>query len=170
MSNNVKIFIAFNKDSISGKLTKLFTGCTAYHIGFIVPDSGYIYDMNLLFRRVKITEEKAQHIGDTIKLIDLPQGVILTEEDLIERVFSGVEDLCDNGSMLKNLYGFIDYIMYGFRWAYHLFGKSTPNFGGEICSEVVNNLLIDHGWSSPFIKEVPSPCDFVKYFNVSDCS
>lgn len=165
--SKVKIFISFNSDKLSGKLTKFFTGCYAYHVGFAVPESKAIYDMNLLFRKIPLKE---QYVGDKMFLFDLPPGVNITEQDLQDEINRGVADLCDNGSMLKNLYGFVDYLAYGFRWVYHLFGKSTPNFQGVICSEKVNDLLIKHGWDSPFKYEVPSPCDFAKYFSVQDWS
>lgn len=160
--SKVKIFISFNNDKLSGKLTKFFTGCYAYHMGFAVPESKAIYDMNLLFRKISMK----YRVGDDVALFDLPEGIDITEQYLQDEVNRGVEELCSNDSMLKNLYGFIDYFLFGFRWVYHIFGKSTPNYGGVICSEKVNDILIKHGWNSPFKKEVPSPCDFAKYFAI----
>lgn len=55
-------------------------------------------------------------------------------------------------------YGIIDYILFGLRPIYHLFGKSTRNAGGLICSEMVADDLNAHGWRYTF-KEVPSPAD-----------
>lgn len=159
---NAVIFIVFNKDKFSGKLTKFFTGSYAYHCGFYVPETDNMYDMNMLFRR--LPNGKARYSSNQVVFIPCP--VTITEDDLKAEIFSDVESFCDR-NYVGSLYGFLDYIAFALKPAYHLFGKSTPNFDGQICSEKVNSLLVKAGWSSPF-REVPSPADFVQYFNVQD--
>jgi hypothetical protein len=161
--SNVKLFVVFKPNSTKGYLTKFFSGCTAYHIGFVVPESNFIYDMSLFFRRVVFN---GKYHEDQIVMFDLPEGVTLTEQDLTQEIFDGVEALC-TGSMLSNFYGFLDYAMFSVRGIYHFFGKSTPNFGGVICSEKINDILVKKGWISPFT-EVPSPCDFVRHFAINE--
>jgi hypothetical protein len=55
-------------------------------------------------------------------------------------------------------YGYIDYLLFALRPIYHLFGKSTRNADGVICSELVYSVLLMNGWKHRF-KEVPSPAD-----------
>lgn len=161
--STVKLFVVVNENNMWGKLTKFFTGCYAYHIGFAVPDSDAIYDMSFLFRKRKLS---GTYDPDRIVFFDLPEGVSITERELEEEVFEGVRRLC-HGDIKASIYGYFDYLAFGFRKIYHLFGKSTPNFGGQICSEKVESMLEAKGWTSSFV-EVPSPCDFVNYFKFKE--
>jgi hypothetical protein len=58
----------------------------------------------------------------------------------------------------SSVYGLRDYFLFAIRPIYHLFGKSTRNAGGIICSEMVYNDLVECGWRETF-PEVPSPAD-----------
>lgn len=62
-------------------------------------------------------------------------------------------------------YGFIDYIKFSVRGLYHLFGKTTKNAGGVICSESVNNDLWACGVATPWPIDAqpPSPCDILQW-------
>jgi hypothetical protein len=161
----VKIFVVFNHDYFLGKLTKFFTGCYAYHAGFVVPESDAIYDMGWLWRKIKYS---GKYTDKQIVLFDLPEGVTITEQDLMDEVIRGVEEFSDN-QFNNSFYGFMDYAGFLLRPIYHLFGKPTRNFGGKICTEKMNDILVAHGWKdSPFNLEVPSPCDYVRVFNLAD--
>jgi hypothetical protein len=50
----------------------------------------------------------------------------------------------------ENAYGVLDYCLFALRPLYHLFGKSTRNAGGVICSEMVYNVLKNNGWAHEF--------------------
>lgn len=141
----MKLIIVFNRDGWPGRLTKFFTGCTAYHVGWA--DEHHFYDMNLLRRR------RLWPCYDESMLIsvDVPQ----VSKEYLEAKLS-TDD---------STYGFVDYLLFALRPIYHLFGKSTRNAGGVICSEMVNIDLwacsVKTPW--PLDSEPPSPCDIVKW-------
>lgn len=157
------IFLSYNNKSIPGKVVKFLTGSYAYHMGFYVPGSDNIYDMNLLFRKLPNGLSRLTP-GLTVMM---PCPVLITEDMLKQAVFDGVNEFCSGGPA-NATYGFKDYLAFFFRGVYKYFGNPTPNFKGKICSEKVNDILVEHGWSSPFTTEVPSPADFARYFNVED--
>lgn len=138
----MKIAFVFNEKKTAGKLTKFFTGCYCYHVAIVDEERDILYDMNLLRRKRRYSSYSS---GKTIVLIESP--VTITSEYLEEQL------LTDN-----NRYGILDYLRFGLRPLYHLFGASTPNAGGVICSEMVHNDLFENGWAVLF-PEVPSPCD-----------
>lgn len=123
----------------NSKLTKLFTGSTCYHVGFT--DGAKFWDMNLIRRR----RLWPLYPADRTIVVDCP--VAVTAEYLDHQ-------LDTDGAT----YGMLDYLLFGFRWAYHLVGKSTRNAGGVICSEMVAADLTANGWDVRFL-EVPSPAD-----------
>lgn len=138
----MKIAFFFNEHLFAGKLTKFFTGCYCYHVGFVDEKMDIMYDMNLLRRKRRwSTYGERKHAI----LIDAPANV--TTDYLEERL------LVDN-----NWYGVWDYLLFTLRPIYHLFGASTRNADGLICSEMVYLDLHAHGWNVVF-PEVPSPCD-----------
>ena len=151
MTAQTKIVFLTNKRNRSGILTKFFTGCYAYHSGFLVP-SGYFYDMYYMRRRVK-WPYKPYHESSAI-MFDSP--VEIPEEYFVHKILEGVDH-----------YSMMDYALFALRPLFHLFGKSTRNYNGLICSEQVNFDLIAHGWKSPWpIKAAPpSPCDLLKHFS-----
>jgi len=124
----------------SSTLTKLFTGSTCYHVGFT--DGEWFWDMH---KHRRVGAWKGRYSAERVILVDCP--VPVTSRFLDDQVLDQTVE-----------YGFRDYIAFAFRWAYHLVGKSTRNFGGEICSEWVANVLIALGWPKHFA-EVPSPAD-----------
>lgn len=125
---------------LSSKLTKFFTGSTCYHVGFT--DGDKFWDMNLLFRRRNWLGLYSIH--DVI-LVECP--VKITAEYL--------NYILDTS---KDKYGVLDYLLFALRPIYHLFGQSTRNAGGKICSEMVADIMISQGWQKQFA-EVPSPAD-----------
>lgn len=129
---------------------KAVTGCYSYHCGFLMQDTQMFYDMFWMRRRKPWASVMNQpnHAGSVFKIIDSP--VEIPEQYLIDRILNN-----------NTHYGVIDYIRFGFRWAYHLVGKTTPNANGTICSEMINEDLIAHHWHVVY-KEVPSPCDLIK--------
>jgi hypothetical protein len=137
----MKIGFIYSESKLSGKLTKFWTGSYCYHVCIVDEDNGKMYDQHLLFRRRRWPHyDPAQ-----VKLVDSP--VNITKEYL--------ENLLD---IDENAYGWKDYMLFALRPLYHLFGKSTPNTGGIICSELVYNILVENGWNISMI-EVPSPAD-----------
>lgn len=137
----ISIAIISNPDKISGKLTSLFTGSPAYHIGFVDLENNKFYDQNLLFRRRWWPHYKADHV----RMYECP--VLVSSEYLENRLDTDTDT-----------YGVFDYLSFAFKgWLF----KSRPSFKGSICSEKVEQILMDNGWKSPF-KWTPSPADFEK--------
>ena len=123
----------------SSTLTKIFTGSSCYHVGFT--DGVKFWDMHLIRRR------RLWSIYNNKKTVLIEAPVSITAEYLDHKLDT------DDAK-----YGIIDYGLFGLRPIYHLFGKSTRNAGGVICSEMVADDLNAHGWRYTF-KEVPSPAD-----------
>jgi hypothetical protein len=126
----------------SAWLTKVFTGSTAYHCGFVCEQSGTFYDMNLLPRKMPWPRY------DPPKWVELHDVSKLTREDC--------EEFLKQDSTIT--YGWVDYLLFALRPVYHLFGKSTRNASGMICSEMCALWLERVGYHMPF-KAVPSPRD-----------
>lgn len=124
---------------LSSRLTKFWTGSTCYHVAWVVDD--LMFDMNLI-RRVRLWPH---YPADRVLLIDSPVDVSL------DYLFNKLKS--DN-----NTYGWRDYCLFALRPLFHLFGKSTPNASGVICSEMVADDLQANGWPYQFA-EVPSPAD-----------
>lgn len=143
----MKLAIISDRSVLNGKLTQIFTGCPAYHIGFVDEEHGLFYDMNLLFRR----RHWPHYPANTVELYECP--VEVTTENL--------EWWLTNDD---SVYGFYDYILFGLRTVAKKLGLTIRNHKGTICSEKVNQILISNGWNSPWpIGDLPpSPCDFVK--------
>ncbi|ADE10490.1 hypothetical protein [Sideroxydans lithotrophicus] len=144
----VKLGIIINGDKPSGRLTKFFTGCAAYHVVWVDEEGGRMYDMNLLRRRRKWP----YYPQDQVALFDAPGKV--TVEYLEEKLTSD-----------ENVYGFVDYLLFSLRWLYHLVGKSTRNAGGKICSETINDDIWECGGETPWKPgdAPPSPCDLLRW-------
>lgn len=144
----MKLAVIINASKLSGRLTKFFTGCPAYHVAWVDEESGLMYDMNLLRRRRKWP----YYPLDQVALFDAPGNV--TQAYLEDKLTSD-----------DNIYGFFDYLMFLLRPVYHLFGKSTRNAGGVICSEMVNNDIWACGGTTPWNPgdEPPSPCDILRW-------
>lgn len=140
----VKLAVIFNADKLSGRLTRLFTGCSAYHVAWVDEEGGAMYDMNLLRRRRKWPY--------------YPEGqALLFNAPAVVTVAYLEAQLTSD----ENRYGFSDYLLFALRPLYHLLGKSTRNAGGVICSEMVNNDIWACGGKTPWQPgdAPPSPCD-----------
>ena len=134
----MKIAFIYGKQP-SSTLTKIFTGSTCYHVGFT--DGVKFWDMHLIRRR------RLWAIYNNKKTVLIEAPVSITAEYLDHKLDTD-----------EARYGIIDYILFGLRPIYHLFGKSTRNAKGIICSEMVADDLNANGWRYTF-KEVPSPAD-----------
>jgi hypothetical protein len=145
-----KIVFFLEDKGIYGFLTRLFTGCSAGHIGFLCEGSGWCYDMFLMRRRRKWP------VADNRKLAIFESPVEVPEQYLIDKIL-------DSGS---EYYGFIDFLLFALRPFYRLVGRPVRNHDGIICSEMVNNDLIENGWASnwPKTSAPPSPCHLLRYF------
>lgn len=134
----ILIAIISNPNKISAKLTMWATGSHAYHIGFT--DGVKFWDMNLLFRR----RLWPHYPPENVALYKCP--VKLTAKDLDYELDTS-----------EDVYGVLDYAWFAVK---RIFGvKGSPSFKGAICSEKVEQILIKHGWLSPF-ESTPSPADF----------
>jgi hypothetical protein len=147
----VKLAIIFAdpEKKLSARLTLFFTGCTAYHIGFVDLKKDKFYDMHLIRRRRLWSDYSAKR---DYLLFDCP-GVVTSE--YLELMI----DTC------KDLYGIWDYALFGLRGLYHLVGASTRNAGGVICSEMINMDIKTCGGDTPWLlsDEPPSPCDWLRF-------
>lgn len=135
----MKVAFIYGKQP-SSTLTWLGTGSTCYHVAFT--DGYHLWDMHWIRRR---RLWKGLYPASHVVLVDAP--VEITAKYLDHKLDTD-----------RAVYGWVDYVRFGFRWAYHLVGKSTPNAGGTICSELVADDLIKNGWKQRFA-EVPSPAD-----------
>lgn len=135
----MKIAFIYGKQP-SSMLTKLFTGSTCYHVGFT--NGEHFWDMNLIRRRRLWA---GLYPESHVILADCPVSVSV---EYLERQL----DTDDS------TYGWRDYLLFALRPLYHLFGRSTRNAGGVICSEMVADDLEANGWTRVF-QEVPSPAD-----------
>ena len=131
------VFVYGNR--LSSKLTKLFTGSNCYHVAFT--DGVHLWDMHFIRRRRLWSAYAAKNVV----LVDCPCDV--TAEYLNHKLDTSDET-----------YGWRDYVLFAARPIYHLFGRSTRNVNGTICSEMVADDLIANGWPVRF-DEVPSPAD-----------
>lgn len=127
-------------------LSKLFTGSDCYHVGWLDTESDHFYDMFLIRRRRIYTG------------LYHPSDVYMVDQSYVN--VSYLERQLDSD---ENTYGFIDYLLFSVRGLFHLFGRSTPNAKGVICSEMISNDLTANGWKN-FYKEVPSPADLEETF------
>lgn len=147
----MKLAVIFNSEKLSGRLTKLFTGCHAYHVAWVDEEAGRMYDMNLIRRRrVWPHYPEAQ-----VLLFAVPE---VTREYLERKLETDGQT-----------YGWLDYLLFGLRPLYHLVGRSTRNSGGVICSEMVNDDIWDCGGQTPFRPgdAPPSPCDLYRWLRMS---
>ncbi len=137
----MKIAFIYSTTKLSGKLCKWWTGSYCYHVAWVDEAAGLMYDMHLIRRYRKWSH----YSPDTVRLVESPVPV---RGDYLMRQL--LQD--------ENTYGFLDYCLFAFRPLFHLFGRSTPNAGGVICSEMVYEDLRANGWPVTF-DEVPSPAD-----------
>jgi hypothetical protein len=146
----MKIGIVFNQHKLSGWLTNLFTGCYAYHSFWVDEQNGVMYEMNLIRRRrhwPKYYSNDAQ---------------VYLSKDFPEVTSKFMESKL---TMDENRYGVVDYCLFMLRPLFHLFGKSTRNAGGVICSEMNVLDMLECGISLPWTKEdpPPSPCELHRF-------
>ena len=137
----MKVGFIYSKKKLSGKLTKFWTGSYCYHVVLVDEEKGRMYDQHLIFRR----RFWPHYDPASVLLVDTP--VEVSREYL--------ECLLDTD---ENTYGWLDYLLFALRPLFHLFGLSTPNAKGIICSELIDTILKIHGWKYE-IYEVPSPAD-----------
>ena len=140
----MKVAFIHSDTKLSAKLTKFWTGSTTYHVAIVDEEMGLMYDQHLIFRR----RLWPHYSPENVKLVDCP--VHVSSEFMEHRL-----------STDEATYGWVDYLRFAMRPIYHLFGKSTPNARGVICSEMVYDVLRANGWSQQF-DEVPSPADLEK--------
>lgn len=134
----MKIAFIYGKQP-SSTLTKFFTGSACYHVGFTNGDK--FWDMNLIRRR----RVWPLYPAERVLLAECPVAV---SEEYLDHMLDTDEAT----------YGWRDYLLFALRPLFHLFGKSTRNAGGVICSEMVANDLMANNWQHEFA-EVPSPAD-----------
>jgi hypothetical protein len=147
----IKVAVIFNKNKLSGKLTRFWTGCYAYHTAWVDLENNKLYDMNLIRRR-KVWPTYGEKTK--VVLFDAPANV--TSAYLESQLETD-----------KARYGVLDYCLFALRPIYHLFGRSTRNADGVICSEMLNNDIWACGGTTPFHPDAapPSPCDLYRWLN-----
>lgn len=148
----MKLAIIFNAKKLSGKLTRFFTGHPAYHVGWVHDASDTFYDMHAI-RRKRYWSDYSH--GKQYMLVAFPE----VTADWLEYQLK----------VCEQLYGVLDYILFGVRPLFHFFGQSTRNAGGVICSEMIN---IDAVYSD--VKTLweldappPSPADWYRWALIS---
>jgi hypothetical protein len=148
----VKIGIVFNADKLSGKLTKFFTGEYAYHALWVDEEAARAYDMHWIRRRRAWPMYKPHQVV----LFEAPSGVT---RDYLERMIDTDE----------HWYGVKDYLLFALRPLFHLFGRSTVNAGGVICSEMLNIDIWMTGGETPWHPHAapPSPADLYRWLKKS---
>lgn len=146
---SAKIVFIINKRKIFGILTRIFTGCYCYHCGILM--NGYFYDVSWIRRRSPWHPD----LYKDAQIVMFNSPVEIDENLLIEKILNR-----------DTAYGFINYFLYGIKPVARLFRIVVPNMGGVICSEQVNEDLIDSGWKSPWPIEIhpPSPCKMLNFF------
>lgn len=139
--------VIFNEDRLSGKLTRWFTGCYAYHVAWVDLPNGKMYDMHFQRRR----RLWPSYYDSQVLLFDVPEMTVAIQERQLETQ--------------NYVYGVLDYALFLVRPLFHLFGKSTRNVNGVICSEMVNNDMRLAGIETPWevTDEPPSPCDIYRW-------
>lgn len=150
----------FSNTNWEGKLCNLFTGCYCYHVGFVTDDKKWMYELNILRRRVSW---EGRYPEENVMLVPCP----VKEEWLLDDIANYNGHIFDPGSW----YGLANYLMFAVRPIYRVLGKQPKNFKGEICSQWVNEALIAAGVNTGFDKNAapPSPCDLLKFYTPS-CS
>ena len=148
----MKLAIIFNADKLSGKLTRFWTGAAFYHCGWVDTENDKFYDMHAIRRRRYWSDYER---NKRYVLVDFPE---VTKEQLEHEL-----DVCEQ------MYGFSDYVLFGLRPLFHLFGQSTRNAGGLICSEMVNIDAFKAGVDTPWTLDAPppSPADWYRWALVS---
>lgn len=147
----IKLAIIVNEQKLSGKLTRIFTGCYAYHALWVDEEAGKMYDMHLIRRRRQWPHYEAPA---KVHLFQVPGGAKVTREYLEERL-----------EVDSEVYGVRDYVRFGLRPFYHLVGATPPNASGIICSEMINDDIWRCGGVTPWKPEQapPSPCDLLRW-------
>jgi hypothetical protein len=149
MTTITKIAIFYSKKNLFGIMCRLFTGSFAYHVGIIHGE--YLYEIHMLLgrRRILIKDIDPRKRAN-MRLFDSP--VEISQEYLDREVLNA-----------NKIYGFVDYFLFGFRWIPGLRNRLRDT-NGVICSEMVNDDLIAHGWESPWRDGTPppSPSDLYK--------
>lgn len=144
----MKLAIIFNPTKLSGRLTKFWTGAAFYHVGWVDQDANLFYDMHMLRRRRYWSDYSA---NKRYMLVNCPE---VTKAQLEHEL-----NICDSR------YSRLDYVLFAARPILHALGKSTPNAGGLICSEMVNIDAINAGISTPWPinSAPPSPSDWYRW-------
>jgi len=143
----MKVAIIKSKKNILGWMTRIFTGCWAYHIGFLNETTGVFYDVGSDGRRAIMWDSFYKPSRMQVELFKCK----VTEHYLKGMVSTSVER-----------YGFVDYFLFFFRWL----GFKVKNMKGVICSEMVNRDLRKFSVSTPWHpnKPPPSPCDMLDWY------
>ena len=150
----------------SADLTEFFTGCRFYHICYVCEESGWAYDQHFLFRRFRWA---GHYKPELVELHECPFPI--TEDELREEMLGDIDAICNSdGSLwvrlLRTLYGFRDYAAWALRPFYHAIGKSTPNYGGTVCSGRIRDMGAARGFLAlgTLFDAEPSPCDWARWF------
>lgn len=136
----MKLAFIFNNRKLFGLLTRFWTGCYAYHT--VWHDGTHMWDMNLIRRK----RAWPYYPADQVIEFDVPE----VSSDYLNAMLEHDD----------STYGWKDYLLFAIRPLCHLFGMSTINAGGVICSEMINIDMRANGVKTPWKldDEPPSPC------------
>jgi len=141
----MKLVVIKSKVHPLGILTRIFTGCFAYHVGFLDETAGVFYDVGAKGRRAIMWDSFYNPKYMQVEYFRAKVNVHYLKSMLQE----------------KELYGFVDYFLFFFRWL----GFNVKNMNGVICSEMVNRDLRRFGVPTPWnpSESPPSPCDILEW-------
>lgn len=142
-----KLCVVFGNGILSN-LTMFFTGSRAYHSYWKTDE--HIYEMALQ----GVRRDVHKYDGHEVVEFDFPEVTTKYLEHSL------TTDL--------HIYGWLDYLLFAVRPVYHLFGQSTRNQGGIICSEKCNDDLWNCGYKTPWKRHEspPSPADQARWINI----
>lgn len=135
----MQIVFVYDKP-LSSALTKFFTGSRCYHVGFT--DGVRFWDMNKIRRR-----RLWKDLYPSERIVLHPCPVEITAEYLDYKLDTDESE-----------YGYLDYLMFLFRWPASALGLRVMNAWGLICSEMLYEDFRANGWSVTY-EETPSPAD-----------
>lgn len=149
----MKLALIWSDKKLSAKLTEFFAGTRDYHIAFVSDDGVVMWDQHWLFRR---EDWQAYSRNKHFDLFPCPFEISPAQLDA--EVFQDVIDFCGKKPWLEVLYGWRDYIAFALRPVFHAFGRSTPNFGGRVCSGRIRDIGATHsGWLGLGTEQDPEP-------------
>ena len=148
-----QIYFAFihgdAKSFMPAFLTKLFTKSECFHCGFVDLSDNTLIDMNLLPRKTNWPCYVKPCYATLYPVTSMFLNRSFLEYCLKYRS--------------RTVYGFMDYLMFGFRWFYKLIGRPVPDSKGDICTAMVVNWANASGFYQIPSNKIYSPGELEEY-------